>query len=355
MKSLLKYYIFFWLFISVNSIYAQNLLDSMILNSDSIEKELDAFLEYYSQKNNQSYFHISTSINNTQLSINNLALNAQQLNPGIAVTPSVEYVHKSGISASYNISILLDGNLSGIIQHAINTGYTYSKKKKIDFGAYYTNFISNPSLSQYGSPYKHDLYAYATWNHSYILPSIAIGYAAGNYNEYKQSSEKLIISRPFRGDTTINFTVYDSLSVRLKDFTSTVSFKKRFIFEGKKENRYLVFTPSFLLLFIKNNYEVEYKSASAFSPRTQIVLMNQPRFAEIFKRELGRQFPGLNETRGYLNSGEFMLQSLGLNLDLSAYFGKFYINPRMYFDYYLLSGENKFNVLFSLQTGVFIN
>jgi len=339
----------------INNAYSQSFTDSSELNLDSIEKELDLFLAQYYNKKDHSYFHLSTAFNNTQLSINNLALNAQQINPGISFTPSLEYIHKSGISAGYNNYILLDGSNSGIIQHSLNLGYNYSKQQKIDFGLYYTYYIKNANQSQYASPYNHDFYAYGSWNKSYIQPTIALGYATGSYNEYKESTEQLLISRPFRGDTTIRFTVYDSLTVRHKDFTSTLSFKKRFIFEGKNIGRSIIFTPSFLFMFVKNDYEVEYKSASAFTPRTQIILQNQPRFAAVFQRELGRQFPGLNETRGYLNNGGFNLQSLGINLDLTAYFGKFYINPRIYFDYYLLSSENKLNAFFSLQTGLFIN
>jgi hypothetical protein len=355
MSSQLKYALLLSIVFFVNNNYAQSYLDSTDIDVDSITKELDLFLAQYTHKNNRSYFHISTSINNTQLSLNNLALNSQQINPGITVTPSIEYVHKSGFNVSYNHFLLLEGEKSSIVQHGVSAGYTYSKNKKIDFGFYYTHFIKNTALTQYASPYKHDLYAYGTWNDFYIIPSLAIGYAVGDYKEFKESVEQLVINRPFRGDTTITFTVYDSLSVKLRDFTSTLSLKKKFIFEGRKANRYIAFTPSALFLLIKNNYNVEYKSASAFSPRTQIVLQNQPRFAEIIKRELGRQFPGLNETRGYLTNGDFNLQSIGINLDLTAYFGKFYINPRIYFDYYLLSSDNKFNAFFSLQTGVIIN
>ena len=106
---------------------------------------------------------------------------------------------------------------------------------------------------------------------------------------------------------------------------------------------------------MQNNYDVNYKSVSAFSPRTQIVIQNRPQLAEILRRQLNKQFPGLNQTRGFLNTSNFMLQSVGVNLDITGYVGKFYFNPRVYLDYYLLSSKNKFNAYFSLQTGIFIN
>jgi hypothetical protein len=342
-------YLLFQFFFSASCL-AQVFPDSTGLNIDSIEKELDAFLDMYYTQKNKSYIYVSTSLNNTQLSINNIALNAQQVNPGITLSPSIEYQHKSGLSLGYTNFFLLNGNNTGIVQHGINPGYTFSKKKKIDFGFYYTYFINNPALTQFASPYQHDYFLYGTWNDLFIQPSLSFGYSLGKYNEYQEKQENLILN-----NAIIPFKVYDTLNVKIRDFSSVFSLKKRLIIRSKKSSRYAVFSPSLMSLFIKNNYDLEYKSVSRFGPRTQYILQNRPQLAEQLKRQLTNQFPGLNETRGFLNTSDFQMQSLGLNLDFTAYLGKFFVNPRLYLDYYLLSSENKFNVLFSLQTGVFIN
>jgi hypothetical protein len=342
-------YLLFQCCFSVNC-FAQALPGSTNLNIDSIEKELDAFLEMYYTQKNKSYIHVSTALNNTQLSINNIALNAQQVNPGMTLSPSVEYQHKSGLSLGYTNFFLLNGNNTGIVQHGINPGYNFSKKKKIDFGFYYTYFINNPALSQFASPYQHDFFLYSTWNDLYIQPSLSFGYSLGKYHEYQEKQEQFIFN-----NTIIPFKVYDTLNVQIRDFSSVFSLRKRIMIPGKKSSRYAVFTPSLMSVFIQNKYDLEYKSVSRFGPRTQYILQNRPQLAEQLRQQLRAQFPGLNETRGFLNTSDFQMQSIGLNLDFAAYFGKYYVNPRLYFDYYLLSSENKFNILFSLQTGVFIN
>jgi hypothetical protein len=287
--------------------------------------------------------------------VRNFALNAQQNSSGLTFSPAIEYNHSTGLTLSYNNSIVINSDKSGVIQHSISPGFLFSKNKRFDFGVYYTYFKKNKSFSNLATPYNHDAYGFLTWNARFLQPSVSFGYSLGNYNEFTTTSEKIQIPRPLRGDTTIPFTIYDSLKVKIVDFSSSISVRKRFIFEGKKTGRYIVFNPSVLALFVQNNYDVNYKSVSAFSPRTQIVIQNRPQLAEILRRQLNKQFPGLNQTRGFLNTSDFVLQSVGVNLDLTGYVGKFYINPRVYFDYYLLSSENKFNAYFSLQTGVFIN
>jgi hypothetical protein len=346
------YVIFIFLAGQLSSVisFAQSLPDTTGLDTDSIEKELDAFLEMYSTQKSKSYIHVSASFNNTQLSINNIALNAQQINPGITLSPTIEYQHKTGMSLGYTNFFLLNGNNTGIVQHGITSGYTFSQKKKMDFGISYTWFINNPALSQYASPYQHDFFLYGTWNDLFIQPSLSFGYSLGKYHEYQEKQEEFVFN-----NTIIPFKVYDTLNVQIRDLSSVFSLRKRMIIPSRKSSRYAVFTPTLMAIFIQNNYDVQYTSVSRFGPRTQFILQNRPQLAEQLRRQFRAQFPGLNETRGFLNTNDFQMQSLGLNLDFAAYFGKIYVNPRLYLDYYLLSSENKFNVLFSLQTGVFIN
>ena len=334
------------------SSHAQNLSDSIYINTDSIEKELDLFLELYEKKKTKSYFSLSLSLNNTQLSVNNFALNAQQNSPGITLSPSVEYYHKSGLNITYNNFFLINEATSGVIQHSINPGYVFSKNKRFDFGLFYTYFINNAAFSKFATPYQHDALAYLQWNSPWIQPSVSIGYSTGIYEENNETNEKLVISRPFRGDTTIQFKVYDSLKMNIQDISSTFTLRKRFIFEGKKNNRYIVFTPSVLAMFIQNNYDVTYNSVSQFSPRTQMILRNRPQLAQNLRKQLYAQFPNINQTRSFLNSMDFVLQSIGINLTATAYYGSFFVSPRCYLDCYLLSSENKFNMFFSLQTGI---
>jgi hypothetical protein len=344
--------IFNFLFCSVAA--GQLNADTLILNNDSIEQELDALLELYAQKKSKSHINFSLALNNTQLSLNNLTLNAQQNDPGTSISPTIEYFHKSGLSISYSNFLLLKEKKYGIIQQAISPGYTFSRDKKIDFGIYYTHFIKYDDFLKYASPYDHDAFFFIRWNTKYVQPALSFGYSIGQYGENTTSIGELKLKRPLRGDTVINFQIYDTIKVKLNDFSSSISLRKKFVFESRTPGNYIIFTPSLTCLFIQNTYDVTYKSASAFSSRTELILKKRPLLADNLRRQIRTQFPDLNQTRGFLNSTEFAMQSIGVNLDLTANFNKYYINPRIYLDYYLMSSENKFNLFFSLQTGIYL-
>jgi hypothetical protein len=84
-----------------------------------------------------------------------------------------------------------------------------------------------------------------------------------------------------------------------------------------------------MLIFAASKYEVQ--------PSDRL-LLSRPRIAQRIRND-------------FSSNTTFNLQSLGLNFDATWYIGKYYINPQVYFDYYLLSGSNKFNTLYNLQTG----
>jgi hypothetical protein len=332
---------------------AQIAADSIPLNIDSLEKELDAFLALYKKGSNQSYFQVSAGFSNTQYSVSNLALNAQQLQQGVALTPALTYVHKSGLSLGYNHFYLLSGAKPGITQHSITPGFDYSKGKAFDFGIYYTRFFTNKRLQEYASPYKNDWYAYAEYNRWKVQPSVAFGYSTGGFTQTSRTDSSITIDRPFRPDTTIRFSIFDTLQAQLRDFTVTANFRHQFLFKGKASTNYYTFTPALLFFFARNKYEVEYTSVSAISPRTRLFLQNKPQLRDALIRELQNSFPGVNQTRNFLNTTNFSLQSIGLNLEGAVYLNKFYINPQIYFDYYLQGSADPLNMFFTLSTGFF--
>ena len=332
---------------------AQGEQDSIPFNIDSLEQELDEFLSLYKKGGEQSYFQLSLGFSNTQYSVSNLALNAQQLKRGVALLPTLTYVHKSGLSLGYNPFFLLSGKDPGITQHGLTSGYEFSKGKAFDFGIYYTRFFTSAQRKQYASPYKNDVYAFAEYNKWKVQPSLALGYSTGSLRETSRTDSSITINRPLRPDTTIKFSVYDTLNMKLRDFTVTASLRHQFFFKGKQSSNYFTFTPSLLFFFVKNSYDVEYTSASVVSPRTYLFLQDRPQLRDALIRELRSRFPGLNQTRSFLNNTNFSLQSIGVNLEGTAYWGKFYLNPQVYVDYYLPASSNPMSVFFTLSTGFF--
>jgi hypothetical protein len=324
--------------------------DTAYINKDSLEKELDAFLSMLDSANKpKSYFQVGLGFSNTQFSNSNIALNAQQISSGVTLVPTIGYFHKSGFGISYNNFLVLNSSGSGIAQHSITPSFDYDKGKAFGFGIYYTRFIRNQNFNS--SPYKNDLFSYIEYKKPKLQPSISFGYSTGGYNEYTQTDTFAVIQRPFRPDTLIRFKKFDTLQVGIRDFSMIASVKTEFDWKGFSAKDYFTFTPSFLLFFASNNYDISYSSGSQFSRSLQQISRNNPLLFRQLQNQLQQQFPEINNTRNFLNNSGFNLQSLGLSLDATWYIGKFYLNPQLYFDYYLLSSENKLTSLFSVQAG----
>lgn len=323
--------------------------DSIPFNKDSIEKAVDEFLALLdSAKQPKSYWQLSLGASNTQFSVNNVALNAQQVSKGVTLIPTVMYYDKSGLSFTYNNFISINKNNSGVVQHSITPAYDFSKNKRFDFGFSYTRFIGNQNFAQISSPYQNDFYGYLQYNKWQVEPSLAFGYSTGKFTETSRTDTFFV--RPVTGGIE-RYSIYDTLRVKLNDFSTILSARKQFLFELKNANNYITFIPSLLLFFARNNYEVEYTSASAYSPRVNFLLRNRPELKRIFEQQIKRSFPDVNQTRNFLNTTGFQLQSLGLNLEATLYLKKFYINPQVYFDYYFPEADKNLTTIFTLQAG----
>jgi hypothetical protein len=333
---------------TVFSVQAQQ-KDSIIINKDSIEKAVDEFLAMLdSAKQPKSYWQLSMGASNTQFSVNNVALNAQQLSKGVTLIPTIAYVDKSGLSLTYNNFYSINNINSGLIQHTFTPAYDFSKDKNFDFGFSYTRFIGNKNFEQASSPYQNDFYSYLQFNKWKVQPSIAFGYSTGKFTETSRTDTFFV--RQTTGDT-VKYALLDTLKVKLRDFSTILSARHQFTFDTKSASNYITFTPSFLLFFARNKYDVAYSSSSQFSPRTTLFLQNRPLLYREVINTIRRSFPDINETRNFLNSTNFQLQSLGLSLDASFYFNKFYINPQVYFDYYLPESDQKLTAIFGVHAG----
>ncbi|HMO32040.1 MAG TPA: hypothetical protein PKE63_06790 [Lacibacter sp.] len=345
---------FLFLLLGVSLGASAQLPDTIPLNTDSIERELDAFLKLYGPKKEQSYFLVGAGLSNIQSSLSNLALNAQQQSRGVTLLPTLQYMHKSGLNLSYTGYLLTSRETSGFMQHALTPGFEFSRQKHFDFGLYYTRFLGNNRFDEFSSPYRNDWYAYAEYKRWYLQPSLALGYSTGRFTETSKTDSSIRIPLPFpRPDTLIRFSIYDTLSIGLRDFSVIFTLRHQYQWASHNRKTYYTFTPALLLFFLQNRYEVEYTSVSVLDPRTRIFLQNRPLLRDQLVRQLQQQFPGLNQTRNFLGSTDFNLQSLGLSLDAAVYWGKWYLNPNLYIDYYLLSSTGKWTGFFQLQTGFF--
>lgn len=340
----------FIILLSSVSLYAQEpVVDTVSVNIDSIEMEVDAFLNMLdSLKQPKSYFQIGVGGGNMQYSVSNTALNAQQVQKKLSLNPVVAYYDKSGFGIAYNGFVAVENGTSSYYQHTVTPSYDFEKGEKFGAGITYTRYFVSKSGYALASPYKNDVYAYAEYKNWKVKPSLSFGFANGKISQYSQTDTFAVLKRYLRPDTIVYFKQYDTVHVKLRDYTAIASLRSSFTWDGFTDKDYFTFSSSLLFYFGLSDYSVEYISKNKFTQD----LVQYFRKNRLAAYRFSKQFSLFQTSRNYNDGGSFNLQSLGLSIDAAWYIGKVYINPRAYFDYYLLSSNNKFSALFTVQTGL---
>jgi hypothetical protein len=350
---MIRHLFIFFLFLFPAIVAAQVNVDSVLINKDSIERELDLFLEQYGKSTNKSSLQLTTGILNSALSVNNKALNAQQTNSPFLFSTGLNYRHKTGVTLSAEQRFLLNGYQSSLLQSAFSAGYWHQSEGIYQTGVNYTQYLINPAQSSIATPYSGEWFAFGQLDKWKLVPFLSLGYAYGNYRETNKTDSSILLNRPFpRPDTTIRFSINDTFRVKLKDFSMTLGLSYPYIHKMKKQGHAFSVTPSLLFFFAQNNYDVEYTSVSVLSPITRVYLQQRPLLREELIRQFRQQFSSFNQTRSFLNTTRFTLQSIGFNLDAVFYRKKFFLHPQMYLDYYLLGNTNKLSAFYSMEIGL---
>lgn len=306
--------------------------DTIPVNIDSIEKEIDQFLTYYdSLKAPRSYWLVSIGGGNTQFSVKNLALNAQQSTANLSITPTIGYYAKSGFGITYNNFLLSEQGKTQLLQHAITLSYDQLQADKLNYGFSYTRFFGKKEFVNQVSPYDNDFLAYIQFGKKKFTPGMMLGFSSGRYRETLQYLDSVQTRIPLTNQfVTRYFFVNDTSDIRIRDFSFIPYLRYQWELNGFGKNDYFTLQPSLLLLGSANNVRIDSKGSFKQTDR----LSRSRSYAETYSQKTN-----------------FRFQSLGLQLDASWYIGKFFFNPQVYIDYYLLSSEYKWSSLFSLQTG----
>lgn len=206
-------------------------------------------------------------------------------------------------------------------QWAISPAYVYSGKK-ISAGVSYTRFIEGSSTSFETSPFKNDIYGSFRYKKTWIEPGIATGIAFGRVKNYYDTTYwDTVHMRPVHLEKEI--------ITRISGFSLTFSASHRFTFEkllGRKDAMQI--QPAILLNGSSQRWTTTYTPS-----RTPVL--------NLLKRKYGES-----------GNTQFKIQSTAFMIDITYYYGKFYIQPQLYLDYYLPSTtEKRLTTLFSLTTG----
>jgi hypothetical protein len=306
--------------------------DSTSINVDSLEREIDAFLDLYdSLKAPRNYFLVSVGAGNTQFSVRNVALNAQQVSTNLNITPTIGYYHKSGLGITYNNYLLMETGKTQLLQHAVTLSYDYLKGEKASYGISFTRFFGKKEFVNASSPYDNDVLAYVQFGKDKLQYGAMFGFSGGRYRETGQYLDSQQIRMPLTNQLVWQYYyVSDTSDVVIRDLSFIPYVRYNLVLDGIGKNDYFNIQPTLMILGSRSKATIDSKG----SIRQRRLLDRSRNYSETSSQKAAFQF-----------------QSVGLQLDASWYIGKFFLNPQLYLDYYLLSKENKWSALYSVQTG----
>ncbi len=301
----------------------RRLLDSMFNN--------DEFIKLMMVKD-KNYFDLNIGIGNGVFSLKNNVLNAGQAQTDkIYYRPTVGYFHKSGVALALNGFLATDNGKLKMYQYAISPSYSYSNKN-FAAGISYTRFIEGSAASFDVSPFTDDFYARFVYSKTWVEPGIALGYSFGKQVEYYDSSFWFIPQLPAQPRVV---HIRDTITTKINVLSLSLSASHKWDFYELLHKKDAIYLQPVLILNAGSQ-----KWNTTHSNR---LFNNFPRLANYIKRRYGDGSA----------SDNFKLQSFAFLAEVTYFFGKFYLQPQLYLDYYLpTTTEKRLTSLFSVTAGI---
>jgi len=267
---------------------------------------------------------VNLGIGNRLYSIKNNALNAYQSSNKLIYSPSVGYTHKSGLGLTTGANLLNEGNGIAVSQYSVSPSFGLVGNENIDFSISYTHYFVKNKFSPFSSPIQNDFYTSFSYLKSWFQPGVAVGFSNGEYKDARYKDTVI---------AGINRSFYDSVTYKLNAFSLMFTLGHQFLwYEVLDQADGLALTPTLMVNAGSGK--------TAISHNTNAINL----FRILNKRG--------KITR--LQEFDFAVQSIGLNIDMRYMIGKFYLQPQLYFDYYLpaLDADSKrFSQLFTFNLG----
>lgn len=296
---------------------------------DDLFNELDQLLDSLTAPRSFGLFNVGVGSNyfNYQSKESYLL----QASKKLTYSPSLGYYSKTGLGISGSAVIVDDGVHLNPYQFNVTGSYDYLQNSKFITGISLTRFFTKDSLPFYTSPLKNELYAYFTYRHFWLKPSIAAGYGWGSRNAYKEREEYITSLRLALNGYT---RVYTHESVN--DFNVTTSVRHDFYWlDVLTKKDYIRFTPQ--IVFTSGTQKFGFNQTSstyATIPRTSTNVLYSSDKVNL--------------------DDQLYFQPLSLSTYLKAEYskGKFFIQPQLIFDYYFPASEKNFTTAFVMNAGV---
>jgi hypothetical protein len=303
----------------------KHLLDSLLRNDDMLK-----MLDNLDKPN--SYLRINMGIGNKLYSIEDKSIETLQNTNELILSPSVAYNHKSGLGISFTGFLLNQDKKTAFYQYTLTPSFLYNKGKVADFSVSYTHYFEKMAYSPNTSPVQNEFYGTLVFKQSWVKPGVAVGYSSGIFRQIIHVDTSLKVA-----NRVVSIKYTDTAVVKLTSFSVSASMEHSFnFFKLFSPKDGLVFTPQVSLISGENDYKVSHNSSIA----------NYNAFTK-------KQITRLRHFQAQSDNKKYQLQSAGLDLDAYYAIGKFYVEPEMYFDYYLpKTTDNRFTQVYCLNIGI---
>ena len=302
--------------------------DISSFKNDSLLAELRSLLD--SMNKPVSFFSFYTSVSNRLYSTKNNAFNAQQYsNSNMAVSPSISYYHKTGlgISATSYLSTV-DGKFS-LYQTALSPSFD-KINKKIMYGVSYSYYIKK--MSAVSTPYQHEVYAYVQGRKKWLRPSLAFGWAKGEYKDISVIPIKLNGNYRWISDTS---------KVTLNDLSLIAGLSHSFVFDHiftKKDA--LTFVPQLNVIGGMQSYGIKSTMKIPERPEREI---DDDRIRKIYRLRTNE-----NST-----TSQVSLQTIALSANLTYIKDAVSFSTGYFLGYYLNNTSgNQLSHIFNVSVGL---
>ena len=296
---------------------------------DELFNELDLLLDSLTKPRDFGLFNIAVGYNyfNYESKESYLLETSKKL----TYSPTLSYFLKNGLGVSFNTIVVNDGEKLNPYQFNFTGSYDYLKNTRFITGISLTHFFTKDSLPFYTSPLKNELYAYFTYRHFWLKPSVAVSYGWGSRSSYNDQEEYITSLRlERRGFTRVN------TRESINDFNAIGSVRHDFYWLnvlGKKD--YIRLTPQ--IVFTSGTQKFGFNQTSstyATLPRTGANVL-------------------YNSDNVNLDD-QLYFQPLSLSTYLKAEYskGKFFLQPQLIFDYYFPAPEKNLTTVLVMNAGV---
>jgi hypothetical protein len=305
----------------------QFMLDSLIAN--------DPFLQLMKNQKQKDHIYLSIGAGNGGFSTHNNAANATGYVKQLILTPAVSFISAKGFNATVTGFITNDScRKTNVYQVGLSAGYAIDGKI-MNAGMSYTRYIGTGTKYNSRNIYQNDIYGYVTKAKGWLRPGISAGFVNGTYKEWRYLTYERTIHLPnpppYGRDTIVRSRIKDSTTNTANYFSLTASAQHQFAFyQVFSSQDAIAITPKLMLNFGSANLSQTHTNA-------------------IFDR-----YRVLSRYKKATLSDQFQVQSVALAVDGLFTLKHFFVQPNVYFDYYLPATQQKrLSTIFSIASGFY--